>query len=234
MGGADHRQIVGFSNGCETSFQVAELNRVINVFLSMGTDQEKFTRFQVQAVHDIRRLDPVPVMGQHLEHGRAGFDDPDRGESFLQQVFPGNGAVGQIDIADMVDDFPVDLFRYPLVKTAVAGFHVKYRNLATLGRVCGQAGVGVSQDQQGIGLHFGQDFIHFGNDCPHCLTGDVAELGVSLEIVRFSEAKVIKNQLQTVHVFRSNRQSSESASLIFPDEKIPSKASDDSIMLAVA
>jgi hypothetical protein len=52
----------------------------------------------------------------------------------------------------MIDDFTVDLFGHPLIKTAAPGFHVKYGNFSTFGRVGGQTAVGVAQHQESIRL----------------------------------------------------------------------------------
>ncbi len=51
---------------------------------------------------------------------------------------------------------------YTLVKAAVASFHVKNRDRATLGGYHCQATVGITKHQHGLRLHFDQYFIGAG------------------------------------------------------------------------
>ena len=50
----------------------------------------------------------------------------------------------------MVDNPPIDLFRYPRVKAAISRFEVKDGDLATLGGDAGQAAVRIAIDQHGF------------------------------------------------------------------------------------
>ena len=49
----------------------------------------------------------------------------------------------------MIDNFTINLFRYPLIETAVARLHVKNWDLASLCSDCGEAAVRVTQNEKG-------------------------------------------------------------------------------------
>jgi hypothetical protein len=74
--------------------------------------------------------------------------------------------VGQVDVADMVNDFPIDLLGNALVETAISRLHVKEGDFAPLGRIGRKATVGVSEEQKSIGLRGGEYFIRFRNHVP--------------------------------------------------------------------
>ena len=59
----------------------------------------------------------------------------------------------------MVDDAAVDFLRHALVEATVAGFHVKHRDVAALGRDRRQAAVGVAEDQHRVGPLVAEDTV---------------------------------------------------------------------------
>ena len=130
----------------------------------MGADYKIAFLGQLQTLKYIRGINLRTVMVQYLKHGAAGLDDLVGRQALAQQVVPGNGAVGQVDVCRVVHDAAVDLFGHPHIKAAVAGLHVEYGHLAPLGRNHAQAAVGVAQHQHGLGLFGQQQTIHLGDD----------------------------------------------------------------------
>ena len=94
-----------------------------------------------------------PVVRQDLEHGAAGLDHPVRRQALAKQILARDIAVGQVDVADMIDDVPVDFLGHPLVEAAVTGLHVEDGYLASFGGNRRQATVGIAQNQQRVGLY---------------------------------------------------------------------------------
>ena len=130
---------------------------------------------------------------QHLEHGTAGLDDPVRRQAFAEQVLAGNAAVGHVDVADVVHDPAVDLLGHALIEAAVACLHVEDRDFASLGRVGGQAGIGVAQHQQGVRFDLAEHGIHLGNDVPDRFGSGRA--GGAEEVIRFAEFEIVEEDL---------------------------------------
>ena len=77
-------------------------------------------------------------------------------QSFAQQIFASDRAIGEIDVGGVIDDAAIDLLRNALIEAPVAGFHVEDRNLATLRRNDREAAVGVAEHQARIGLLLGE------------------------------------------------------------------------------
>src|SRR5690554_45987 len=90
----------------------------------------------------------------------------------------------------MVHNTPVDLFRYPHIKAAVAGFHVEGGNLAALGWNHRHAAVGIAEHQQGFRLNFRQHFVYRNN---HIADGfGTAGTSRTQEVVRLADAQVLE------------------------------------------
>ena len=112
----------------------------------------------------LRRLDPRPVVVEHLAHRRAGEIDAAVGQALRQQVAAGMLGIDEVEIGDVIDQSPVDLLRYVEVETAVASFHVIDGNLQPLGHDCRNRAVGVAEDQHRIGAFAAQDRFDGGQN----------------------------------------------------------------------
>ncbi len=152
MGRENERFSVPPGHGVERGHQLPQPIRVIDVFLAVDADAEVLPGRQVQPLEHVGRRDPLAVRVQHLALGRTGLDDLVRGQAFRQQVPARVLRVGQVDVADVVDDAPVDLLGHPHVEATVSGFHVEDGDLAPLGGNHRQGAVGVAQHEQRIGL----------------------------------------------------------------------------------
>ena len=90
------------------------------------------------------------------------------------QIPPGMLGVGQVHIGDDIHDPAVGLLGQALVLAAVASFHVENGNVQPLGSNGREAGVGIAQDQQGIGLNLVHQLIGAVDDIAHGSTQVVA------------------------------------------------------------
>ena len=77
--------------------------------------------------------------------------------------------IGHVDVAEVVNYPSVDLLRHPLVERPISRFHVKYRNLATLGRDHSETTVRVAIDEHRVWLLLLQDRIAPRDDRADCL-----------------------------------------------------------------
>ena len=76
--------------------------------------------------------------------------------------------VTKIDVAHVVYNSPIDFFRHAHIKTPIAGFHVKHRNLAAFGRNNGQTTISIAKDQHSLGpllFHYG---VRLGDGFANC------------------------------------------------------------------
>ena len=72
--------------------------------------------------------------------------------------------VSQVHIGDDIHDPAVGLLGQALILAAVAGFHVEDGDVQTLGCNSRQAGVGIAQDQQRIGLDGSHQLVRAVDD----------------------------------------------------------------------
>ena len=118
---------------------------------------------------------------QYLCHGRAGHIGALLGQAVICQIPTGMLRVTQVNIGDNVHDPAVGLLGQALILTAVAGFHMEDGNMQPLGTNDGQAGIGVTQHQNRIGLNFYHQLIGFCNDVAHGLAQVLAH-GIHVHI----------------------------------------------------
>ena len=130
---------------------------------------------------DVGCPDLVQVRAQDLCHGGASDIGALRGAAGVLEVAAGVLGVGHVHVRDHVDDAAVGLLGQALVLAAVARLHVEDWDVQALGRDGGQAGVGVAQDQQCIGLHLNHEFVGGGDDVTDCLA-EVRAHGVQVDV----------------------------------------------------
>lgn len=150
MGGDDDAAVVVAGEAVEDRHQSGEVPGGIDVLLAMGADDEVAVFGESESAKDVGGLDPGKVMVEDLEHRAAGLDDAVRGRPSRRRN-PGDRGVGEVDVGEVVDDLAIDLLGNALIEAAVAGLHMEDGNLAALGRVGGEAAVGVAEDQEGVG-----------------------------------------------------------------------------------
>src|SRR5690554_6628931 len=190
VGGDNHRVAVLFCHRVQGVDQGQEVSVGIHVLFPVGAHHKELVLFQTQTFQYVRRLNAFTEVIQHFKHGAAGFDHTVRRQAFAQQVIPGDGAVGQVDVCRVVHNAAVDLLRHPHIKAAVAGFHVEGGNLAALGGNHRHAAVGIAQYQQGFRLNVGQHFVYRNN---HVANGfGTAGTGGTQEVVRLADAQVLE------------------------------------------
>ena len=119
---------------------------------------------QAEVFKDFRGLNLWQIVVKNLVHRTPRLDDAIRRQPLFQQVFAGDAGIGQVDIADVIDDSPVDFLGNTLIEAAIACFHVKNWNLATLGGDGCQATVCVAQQQDCVRFDLGQSLIGAGDN----------------------------------------------------------------------
>ena len=149
MAGVQDGHIVLFCQCVDGGEQAHEVLFRVDVFLSVGRQQNILVLFQPQPFQHVAFLNLVQIHVQNLRHGRAGLVSPLLGQSGVRQILPGKLGVAQVHVGDHIHDAAVGLLGQALVKAAVSGLHMEDGNMQALGRNGRQAAVGVAQDQQG-------------------------------------------------------------------------------------
>ena len=61
-------------------------------------------------------VDAGAIVIEHFFHRRAALDDRLRSQAFVEQVAAGVFGQRHVDVADVIDDLAIDLFRHALSK----------------------------------------------------------------------------------------------------------------------
>src|ERR1700690_277086 len=113
----------------------------------MCTDKEVSPFLQTNFDKYIRSLYLCSVMGEDLKHWTTGLDYPFGWKPLAQQILPGDCAICQVYVTNMVHYLSIDLFRHSLIETAISRFHVKHRDLSPLCRQSRKTTVRVTKNE---------------------------------------------------------------------------------------
>src|SRR5216683_5005886 len=123
-----------FSGQSEKSIeQHSQAGGIVNILFTMCADDEIRFTLDPMALSRIRCADAVAKALQDFAHRRAYLDYRIRPYALRKQIPARVLGVWKIDIADVIDNAPVDLFRNTSVKTTISRFHVKNGDMAPLG-----------------------------------------------------------------------------------------------------
>ena len=173
MAAVQHGHVVllrHFIDGRKEAYKV--LLRV-DILLPVGGKQNVLALFQPQAGVDVAGFDFGQVVVDHFGHGAASDVGALLGQAVLCQVTASMLRIAQVHVRDNVHDAAVGLLRQALVLAAVAGFHVEDGDVQPLSSNDAEAGVGVPQHQDGVGLQLRHQIVAFGDDVPHGLAQGV-------------------------------------------------------------
>lgn len=148
-------------NGTE---ERAEARVIVNVLLAVDGEQEVAARLEAELAKDARVVNLPEVRTQHLGHGRPRHERALWGASRVLEPAACVLGVGEVHVRDDVDDSAVRLLGEALVAAAVARLHVEDRNVEALRGDGGEAGVGVAQHEQRIGLYPGHQLVRAFDD----------------------------------------------------------------------
>ena len=181
VAGVQDRHVVLLGQRVDRREQAREVGLGVDVLLAVGREQHVALRLKPELGEDVTRLNLAKVGAQDLGHGRARDVGALGGAAGVLEVAAGVLGVGQVDVGDHVDDAAVGLLGQALVLAAVASLHVEDGDVQALCCDGGQAAVGVTQDQKGVGLHLHHEFVARGNDIAHGLA-QVGTHGVQVDV----------------------------------------------------
>ena len=131
----------------------------VDIFLTMGGQENIFAFLQAKALVDVAGLDIGEVVVEDFRHGGSC----DIG-ALLRQTAVGEVSscvlrVGHIHVGDDIDDTAVGFLGQALVLAAVAGLHVENGDMESLCSDNAEAAVGVAKDQYAVGLGLGKELV---------------------------------------------------------------------------
>ena len=139
---------------------------------------------------NVAALDLVEVQMQHLRHGRTGHVRALLRQTAVRQIPPRMLGIGEIHVGDNVDDPAVRFLRQTFILAAVAGFHVKDRDMQTLRADHRKTRIRVAQHQHGIGTQTLHELIGTGDDIAHRFAEVCADgVEIDIRIVQFQIAE---------------------------------------------
>ena len=181
VAGVQDRHVVSLGQRVDGGEQAREVRLGVDILLAVRGEEHVALGLKAELGKDVRRLDLVQVGAQDLCHGRARDVGALRRAAGVLEVAAGVLGVGQVDVGDHVDDAAVGLLGQALVLAAVARLHVENGDVQALGRDGGQAAVGVSQDEEGVGLHLDHELVGGRDDVAHGLA-KVGSHGVQVDV----------------------------------------------------
>lgn len=136
----------------------------VNVFLTMGGQENILAFLQAEALVDIAGLDIGEVVVEDFRHGGSRDIGALLGQAAVSEVTTGVLRVGHVHVGDDIDDTAVGLLGQALVLAAVAGLHVEDRDMKTLCSDNTEAAVGVAKNQYAVGLGLGKELVRAVDD----------------------------------------------------------------------
>src|SRR5690606_2332464 len=160
---------------------------------AMQRDEEILFRLDSQTRKNITCLYLRSIEVEHLFYRIARDENAVAGNPFSKQICAATLGIGHQDIAAMVDDAAVYLFRNAVIEAAVACFHVVDRNTHTLRDHGEKAAIGVSKDQEAIRLFSPNDLFALDHYPPD-LFAHAGALDAEI-MIRFADVQLPKENV---------------------------------------
>ena len=136
----------------------------VNVFLTMGGQENILAFLQAEALVDIAGLDIGEVVVEDFRHGGPSDIGALLRQAAVSEVSSCVLRVGHVHVGNDIDDTAVGLLGQALVLAAVASLHVENGDMESLCSDNAEAAVGVAKDQYAVGLGLGKEFVRAVDD----------------------------------------------------------------------
>lgn len=159
MATVEDGHVVLFRHLVDSSEEGEEVLLRVDIFLTMGGQENILAFLQAEALVDVAGLDIGEVVVEDFRHG-----GPRDIGTLLRQTAVGKVSscvlrVGHVHVGDDIDDTAVGLLGQALVLAAVAGLHVENGDMESLCSDNTEAAVGVAKDQYAVGLGLGEELV---------------------------------------------------------------------------
>lgn len=131
----------------------------VDIFLTVGGQENVLTFFQAKALVNVAGLDIGEVVVENFRHGGSCDIGALLGQTAVGEVSSCVLRIGHIHVGDDIDDTAVGLLGQALVLATVAGLHVKNGDMESLCSDNAEAAVGVAKDQYAVGPGLGEELV---------------------------------------------------------------------------
>ncbi len=114
------------------------------------------------------------MMLKYLLHGRPSLDCSFRANTFRNQEPTRVFRIGEVDITNMINNAPIDLFWNAIVKATIPCFHVKHWNFSPFRSDRSKAGIRIAEYQKRIGFLLLKDCVESFNDSSNGYCGSAS------------------------------------------------------------
>lgn len=152
MAAVEYRHVVFAGDGVDGVEEREEVFLGVDVLLAVSRQKDVSAFFETEAGVDVAGFDLFEVLVEHFGHRRAGEVGALFGQTAVGEVSAGVLRVAEVDVGDNINYSAVGLFGQTFVFAAVARLHVENGDVQTF---CGdgrEAGVGVAEDEECVGV----------------------------------------------------------------------------------
>ena len=131
----------------------------VDIFLTMGGQENIFAFLQAKALVDVAGLDIGEVVVEDFRHGGSSDIGALLRQAAVSEVSSCVLRVGHVNITDDVYDTAIGLFWKTLVFATVTCLHMENGDMESLCSDNAEAAVGVAKDQYAVGLGLGEELV---------------------------------------------------------------------------
>lgn len=159
MAAVEDGHVVTLSDGVDGVEEGEEVFLGVNIFFAMGGEEDVFSFFKAEPLMDIACFNVCKILVKYFGHWRTGNVGALFGKSTISEIAACMLGVAEVDIGDDVNNTAVCFFRETFILAAVAGFHMEDGYMESLCCDCGEAGIGVAEDEECIGFDVNHEFV---------------------------------------------------------------------------
>lgn len=151
--------VVLFRHLVDSSEEGEEVLLRVDVFLTMGGQENILAFLQAEALVDVAGLDIGEVVVENFCHGGPCDIGALLGQAAVGEVSSCVLRIGHVHVGNDIDDTAVGLLGQALVLAAVAGLHVENGDMESLCSDNAEAAIGVAKNQYAVGLGLGEELV---------------------------------------------------------------------------
>ena len=151
--------VVLFRHLVDSSEEGEEVLPRVDVFLTMGGQENILAFLQAEALVDVAGLDIGEVVVENFCHGGPCDIGALLGQAAVGEVSSCVLRIGHVHVGNDIDDTAVGLLGQALVLAGVAGLHVENGDMESLCSDNAEAAIGVAKNQYAVGLGLGEELV---------------------------------------------------------------------------
>ena len=170
MAAVEDRHVVLLGHGVDGIEKRKEVLFRIYVLLPVGGKKDILSLLKAESLMDIGSLYLGEVLMENFSHRGSGHIGPFLGKTALREISSCVFAVGEVHIGDDVNNPTVGFLGKAFVLAAVSCLHMEYGDMESLRSDHREAAVGVTENEDRVGLDAYHKFVALGYDVAHRLS----------------------------------------------------------------